>query len=79
MGLNMSKISKIDLAWEAVNTLGGSPDQNNSYDQGMVDGIAKALEVIEKLGGKDPLPQRRLIEVRRHNRKHPLPVTFEQR
>ncbi len=47
----------IDMAWAAVNALGGSPYQDNSYDQGFVDAIAKALIEIEKLGGKDPLIQ----------------------
>lgn len=37
--------------WEAVNCLGGSAYQNNSYDQGAVDAIGKALEAIEELGG----------------------------
>lgn len=50
-------VSKLDLAWEAVNALGGSGEQGNSYDQGYADAINKALEQIEKLGGKDPLPQ----------------------
>lgn len=73
----MNKIPTIDLAWEAVNALGGSAEQNNSYDQGMVDGIARALEAIEKLGGKDPLPQRHREKMRRHYKRNPLPVTFE--
>jgi hypothetical protein len=51
-------IPKLDLAWEAVNALGGSDQQNNSYDQGFVDAIQKALEAIEKLGGRDPLGRR---------------------
>jgi hypothetical protein len=33
---------------DAVNTLGGRPDQDNSYDQGIVDTVAKTLEIIEK-------------------------------
>jgi hypothetical protein len=45
----------LDKAWEQINALGGSDLQNNSYDQGFVDAIGKALEVIESLGGKDPL------------------------
>jgi hypothetical protein len=50
--------SKLDLAWERINALGGSDQQNNSYDQGWVDAIGKALEAIEKLGGSDPLLKR---------------------
>ena len=49
-------ISALDFAWEAVNALGGRA--NNSYDQGFVDAIGKALEEIEKLGGSDPLAKR---------------------
>lgn len=52
------EITNLDLAWEAVNALGGTGEQDNSYDQGHVDAIAKALEAIEKLGGEDPLPKR---------------------
>jgi hypothetical protein len=33
---------------DAVNALGGRPDQDNSYDQGIVDTVAKILEIIEK-------------------------------
>jgi hypothetical protein len=50
-------IPTIDLAWEAVNALGGASTEHGSYDHGYVDAITAALEVIEKLGGKDPLPQ----------------------
>jgi hypothetical protein len=50
----MIEIAKLDQAWEAINVLGGSPEQNNSYDQGFVDAIVKALDEIEKLGGMDP-------------------------
>jgi hypothetical protein len=57
----MSEITKLDLAWEAVNALGGSREQNNSYDQGHVDAIARALEEIERLGGEDPAPKRALM------------------
>jgi hypothetical protein len=33
---------------DAVNALGGRPDQDNSYDQGIVDTVAKVLDIIEK-------------------------------
>jgi hypothetical protein len=33
---------------DEINALGGRPDQNNSYDQGIVDTVKKALEIIEK-------------------------------
>ena len=47
-------MEKLDQVWDAVNVLGGRPDQDNSYDQGWADAIAKALDEIEKLGGMDP-------------------------
>jgi hypothetical protein len=72
----MTNIPAIDLVWEAVNSLGGCEIQDSSYDQGFVDGISKALEAIEKLGGRDPQMQR-VAERRNHNAKHPLPVIFE--
>jgi hypothetical protein len=48
----------IDLVWEEINALGGVPEQNNSYDQGCVDTVGKALEIVEKFGGTDPAPKR---------------------
>lgn len=33
---------------DAVNDLGGRSDQDNSYDQGIVDTVAKVLEIIER-------------------------------
>lgn len=53
----MSEIPQIDLAWEAVNALGGTA--STPIEEAYVDAISKALDAIEKLGGKDPLPQRR--------------------
>lgn len=47
-------MEKLDQAWEAINALGGAPAQNNSYDQGIVDTVTKALDIIEALGGMDP-------------------------
>lgn len=51
-------ITNLDLAWERINALGGSDLQNNSYDQGAVDTVTKALAIIEDLGGVDPAPKR---------------------
>lgn len=44
----------IDQAWNEINALGGSQYQDNSYDQGIVDTVRKALEIVEKLGGMGP-------------------------
>jgi len=38
----------LETVWEEVNALGGSQYQDNSYDQGVVDTVAKALEIIER-------------------------------
>jgi len=56
--LTATQIPKIDLAWEAVNALGGVFDPKDDEARGFNDAINKALAEIEKLGGKDPLPQR---------------------
>lgn len=53
----MSAIPQIDLAWEAVNALGGLPS-DDPREQGFVEAISKALDEIERLGGKDPSQQR---------------------
>lgn len=47
----------LDAAWEEINALGGRPA--NEYERGVCDTVSKALEVIERLGGQDPLTQRR--------------------
>lgn len=52
---------------DAINALGGRPEQGNSYDQGIVDTVAKALEIIEKAQTASPNPAagdgvRRLID-----------------
>lgn len=50
-------ISKLDLAWEAVNALGGAATSGvaeTAYNTA----IGRALAEIEKLGGKDPAPAR---------------------
>lgn len=38
---------------DAVNALGGRSDQDNPYDQGIVDTVAKVLEIIEKAQSGD--------------------------
>ncbi|MDB5584852.1 MAG: hypothetical protein JWR80_10028 [Bradyrhizobium sp.] len=55
-------MEKLDQAWDKINTLGGRDVQDNSYDQGIVDTVRKALEIIEALGGMDP-KQRQLARV----------------
>jgi hypothetical protein len=47
-------MEKLDQAWEAINALGGADVQDNSYDQGIVDTVKRALDIIEALGGMDP-------------------------
>lgn len=38
--------------YDEVNALGGRSDQDNSYDQGIVDTVNKVLEIIERKQGK---------------------------
>lgn len=47
-------MEKLDQAWSEINALGGSDVQDNSYDQGIVDTVKRALDIIETLGGIDP-------------------------
>lgn len=54
----MAEIPAIDLAWEAVNSLGGAPAEGDLFEAGFVTAINEALEAIEALGGKDPARQR---------------------
>ena len=62
----MQEIPKLDLAWEAVNALGGYVAPGDLEGSGFSYGIEKALEAIESLGGKDPAAQRAIAE--RENR-----------
>lgn len=57
--LKAAEIPKIDLLWESVNALGGVFDPKDDEQRGFCTAIDKALKEIERLGGKDPLPQRR--------------------
>ncbi len=50
----MSRITKLDIAWKAVNALGGSIHHPDPYERGFRDAIDRALEEIEALGGRDP-------------------------
>lgn len=51
-------IPKLDLAWEAINALGGYVAPGDLEGAAFSKAIDKALEVIEELGGKDPAQQR---------------------
>lgn len=54
----MPQITQLDLAWEAINALGGKPDNTNPADIAYDAAIEAALAEIEKLGGEDPAPKR---------------------
>lgn len=51
----MLGVPAIDLAWEAVNALGGTAD-GSAASHAYVKAIEDALAAIENLGGKDPAP-----------------------
>jgi hypothetical protein len=54
----MTETRKLDQAWAAINALGGTPTPGDAESSGFVYGIDKALEVIEELGGMDPLKRK---------------------
>lgn len=45
----------LDLAWERINALGGYAAENDKYGCGINDTVSQALEILESLGGADPL------------------------
>lgn len=49
-------ITPLDLAWEEINALGGPA--TDDYGRGANEAISAALDIIEKLGGSDPLIKR---------------------
>ena len=53
-----STITNLDLAWEAVNALGGVPTSSVPADIAYDAAIGAALAEIEKLGGSDPAARR---------------------
>lgn len=50
----MPRITKLDLAWEAINSLGGAIHHPDPYERGFRDAIDRVLDEIEKIGGRDP-------------------------
>jgi hypothetical protein len=54
----MPRITKLDLAWEAINSLGGTISMPDQYERGFRDAINSALDEIEVLGGSDPAHKR---------------------
>lgn len=46
--------NKLDLAWDAINALGGRADVGDAYTLGYVKGIDDALAAIEALDGMNP-------------------------
>lgn len=45
----------LDLAWERINALGGFADPDDKRGNGVNWAVERALNIIEELGGKDPL------------------------
>ncbi|SHJ72246.1 hypothetical protein SAMN05444159_1320 [Bradyrhizobium lablabi] len=48
MAINGPAQPPLQGIYDAINALGGRPDQDNCYDQGIVDTVAKVLDIIEK-------------------------------
>jgi len=51
-GLAQTPRDPLQEVYDAINALGGGPVQDNSYDQGIVDTVEKALEIIERMQGR---------------------------
>lgn len=51
-------ITNLDLAWEKVNALGGYVGPDDAVGQAAKVIVNNALEIIEQLGGSDPLRKR---------------------
>jgi hypothetical protein len=49
-------ITPLDLAWEQINALGGVP--TNEIEEAQCHTINQCLDIIEKLGGSDPIGRR---------------------
>ena len=58
MSIQNSTITPLDLAWEAINALGGVPTSSVPADIAYDAAIEAALAEIEKLGGSDPAARR---------------------
>jgi len=50
-------ITALDLAWEEINALGG-PSSNDDFDGGISFAVTHALQILERLGARDPAPIR---------------------
>lgn len=44
----------LDLAWEAINALGGANHDGDPQTADYLQAIDDAIEIIEQLGGRDP-------------------------
>ncbi len=65
------EVTKLDLAWELVNALGGAVDSQPQHDathNGAGAVLDAALKIIEELGGRDPAPLRKEIDRERQRR-----------
>jgi hypothetical protein len=54
-----SAMSELDKAWQEINALGGHVAPDDDHGLGYIKAIGDALDIIEKLGGKDPLQNSR--------------------
>lgn len=49
--------TELDKAWEEINALGGYVAPNDEVGKGYDKAIGDALDIIERLGGRDPARQ----------------------
>lgn len=51
-------MSTLDRLWEQVNALGGSILDDDEYGRGINETVDVVLDMIEKMGGTDPLARK---------------------
>ena len=48
-------MKELDRLWAQVNALGGTAPEGDEYARGIVETVGRVLDMIEELGGQDPL------------------------
>mgnify|MGYP001012716841 CR=1 FL=1 len=56
---SLEQRNKLDTAWKEINALGGYYDEGDEYGRGFNEAIGSALDIIESLGGMDPVKRKK--------------------
>jgi len=51
-------VMPLDTAWGKINALGGTVTEYDDFGRGINHAVSQALDIIEELGGQDPLKRR---------------------